>query len=93
VRIGQTARRHGIADEDMLHSVRNPITQWRLDDDFAMRVSYASTELSKARAPTPRPLEERCYAGPDVGPPSHGDASAAGAEMPQAPSELLCIQP
>jgi hypothetical protein len=38
VRIGQTARKHGIIDEDMLHAVRNPIAQWRLDDDFTMRV-------------------------------------------------------
>jgi hypothetical protein len=27
VRIGQTARKHGIADENMLHAVRNPIAQ------------------------------------------------------------------
>jgi hypothetical protein len=41
VRIGQTARKHGIADEDMLHAVRNPIMQWRLDDEFTMRVGPA----------------------------------------------------
>jgi hypothetical protein len=41
VRIGQTARKHGITDEDMLHAVRNPIAQWRLDDDFMMRVGPA----------------------------------------------------
>jgi hypothetical protein len=41
VRIGQTARKHGIADEDMFHAVRNPIAQWRLDDDFTMRVGPA----------------------------------------------------
>jgi hypothetical protein len=38
VRIAQTARKHGIADEDMSHAVRNAIAQWQLDDDFTMRV-------------------------------------------------------
>ena len=37
MRIVQTARRHGIADEDMSH----PIAQWQLDDDFTMRVGPA----------------------------------------------------
>jgi hypothetical protein len=41
VRIGQTARKHDIAEEDMLHAIRNPIAQWRLDDDFMMRVGPA----------------------------------------------------
>lgn len=41
MRIGQTARKHGIADEDMHHAVRNPIAQWRLDDEFTMRVGPA----------------------------------------------------
>jgi hypothetical protein len=38
VRIAQTARKHGIADEDVSHAVRNAIAQWQLDDDFTMRV-------------------------------------------------------
>ena len=38
MRIAQAARKHGIADEDMSHAVRNPIAQWQLDDDFTMRV-------------------------------------------------------
>jgi hypothetical protein len=41
VRIAPTARKHGIADEDMSHAVRNPIAQWQLDDDLAMRVGPA----------------------------------------------------
>lgn len=41
MRIAQTARKHGIADEDMSHAVRNPIAQWKLDDDFTMRVGAA----------------------------------------------------
>jgi hypothetical protein len=41
VRIAETARKHGIADEDMLHAARNPIAQWQLDDDFTMRVGPA----------------------------------------------------
>ncbi len=39
--IGESARKHGIADEDMLHAVRNAIAQWRLDDNFTMRVGPA----------------------------------------------------
>jgi hypothetical protein len=39
VRIAQTARKHGITDDDMLHAIRNP--QWQLDDDFTMRVGPA----------------------------------------------------
>jgi hypothetical protein len=41
VRIAQTARKHGIDEEDMLHAVRHAIAQWRLDDDFTMRVGPA----------------------------------------------------
>jgi len=41
VRIAETTRKHGVADEDMLHAVRNTIAQWRLDDDFTMRVRPA----------------------------------------------------
>jgi hypothetical protein len=41
VRIAQTARKHGVADEDMSHAVRNPIAQWQLDDNFTMRVGPA----------------------------------------------------
>jgi len=41
VRIAETARKHGIADEDSLHAVRNAIAQRRLDDDFTMRVGPA----------------------------------------------------
>jgi len=41
VRIAQTARKHGITDNDVLHAARNPIAQWQLDDDFTMRVGPA----------------------------------------------------
>ncbi len=41
MRIALTARKHGIADDDMLHAIRNPIAQWQLDDDFSMRVGPA----------------------------------------------------
>ncbi len=41
MRIVQTARKHDITDDDMLHAVRNPIAQWQLDDDFTMRVGPA----------------------------------------------------
>ena len=41
MRIAEPARKHGIADEDSLHAVRNAIAQWRLDEDFTMRVGPA----------------------------------------------------
>lgn len=41
MRIAQTARKHDIADEEMLHAVRNAIAQWRLDDELTMRVGPA----------------------------------------------------
>lgn len=41
MRIAQPARKHAIADDDMFHAVRNPIAQWQLDDDFAIRVGPA----------------------------------------------------
>jgi hypothetical protein len=41
VRVAQTARKHRIADEDMTYAARNAIAQWRLDDDFTMRVGPA----------------------------------------------------
>jgi len=41
VRIAEPARKHGIADEDIRHAVRNAIAQWQLDDDLTMRVGPA----------------------------------------------------
>jgi hypothetical protein len=41
VRVAQPAYKHGITDKDMLHAARNAIAQWRLDDDFTMRVGPA----------------------------------------------------
>ena len=38
MRIAETARKHQVADEDMLHATRNAIAQWRMGDDFTMRV-------------------------------------------------------
>jgi hypothetical protein len=32
--VARVARKHGVADEDMLHATRNAIAQWRLDDDL-----------------------------------------------------------
>ena len=33
-----SARRYGIADEDMLHAYRNPIRVFELDDDLTMLI-------------------------------------------------------
>jgi hypothetical protein len=40
--IFESARRHGISDEDMLHAYRNSIWDWQRDDDFRMLVGPAS---------------------------------------------------
>jgi hypothetical protein len=39
--IADTARRHGIADDDMLHAVRNAIATEDLDDGFTMFIGPA----------------------------------------------------
>jgi hypothetical protein len=39
--IADSARRHGIADEDMLHAVRNAIATEDLDDGFTMFIGPA----------------------------------------------------
>jgi hypothetical protein len=39
--IADSARRHGIADEDMLHAVRNAIAAEDLDDGFTMFIGPA----------------------------------------------------
>ena len=41
MRIAAAARKHQIADEDMLHAVRNAILDWPADYDFTMRVGAA----------------------------------------------------
>jgi hypothetical protein len=43
VRILEDARKHGLADEDMLHAARLPIKDWDLDDDAIMRVGPAQS--------------------------------------------------
>lgn len=40
MRIGEPARRHGIADEDIWHAVRNAIRQ-RQEDEFTMLIGAA----------------------------------------------------
>jgi hypothetical protein len=41
VKIFEDARKHGIADEDMVHAARLPLKDWDLDDDAIMRVGPA----------------------------------------------------
>lgn len=41
MRVAKSARKHEIADEDMLHAVRNSIAQWQLDDNIVMRIGPA----------------------------------------------------
>jgi hypothetical protein len=36
VEIRTSARKHGVADEDMLHAVRNSVVQRRFDEHFTM---------------------------------------------------------
>jgi len=40
-RIAQVARKHRIADEDMLHAFRNALMDWHLDEDFVVSVGAA----------------------------------------------------
>ncbi len=41
MRIGEPARKHGIADEDMLHAIRNAIRQVDMDDGMTMSIGAA----------------------------------------------------
>jgi hypothetical protein len=41
VRIGGPARKHGIADEDIVHAVRHGIRRIELDDDLSMLIGPA----------------------------------------------------
>lgn len=41
MRIIDDARKHGIADEDMLHAARLPLKDWDLDDDAIIRIGPA----------------------------------------------------
>jgi hypothetical protein len=51
-----SARKHGIADEDMLHAYRNPIRVFDLDDlTLAIGASRAGEPLSRSVSRPPRP--------------------------------------
>jgi hypothetical protein len=41
VKIIEDTRKHGVADDDMLHAARLAIEDWDLDDDAIMRVGPA----------------------------------------------------
>ena len=38
MRIAETARKHGLKDEDMRHAARHAIKRWPMDDNLAMLV-------------------------------------------------------
>jgi hypothetical protein len=42
MRIGEPARKHGIADVDIWHAVRNAVRRVLLDDDLVMLIGPAS---------------------------------------------------
>lgn len=42
MRIGEPARRHGVADVDMWHAIRNVMRQVVMDDDLTMLIGPAS---------------------------------------------------
>ncbi len=42
MRIGEPARKHGVADEDIWHTVRNTMRRVVLDDDLTMLIGPAS---------------------------------------------------
>lgn len=41
MRIGEPARKHGIADADILHAARNAVRRVAMDDDLAMLIGPA----------------------------------------------------
>lgn len=43
--IADSARRHGVGDEDMLHAYRNPIRIFELDEGFTMIIGANRTAL------------------------------------------------
>lgn len=43
--IADTARKHGVADEDMLHAYRNPIRLFELDEGFTMIIGASRTAI------------------------------------------------
>jgi len=42
VRIGEPARKHGVADEDILHGVRNAMRRIDMEENLAMLIRPAS---------------------------------------------------
>jgi len=42
VRIGEPARKHGVADMDILHAVRTAMRRVAMDDDLTMLIGPAS---------------------------------------------------
>ena len=41
LRIAETARKHGVGDDDILHAVRMAIAEWELEDGLTMLVGPA----------------------------------------------------
>ena len=41
MRIAETARKHGVRDDDILHAVRMAIAEWKLEDGLTMLVGPA----------------------------------------------------
>lgn len=44
--IADSARKHGVTDEDMLHAYRNPIRIFELDEGFAMIVGVNRSAIA-----------------------------------------------
>ena len=43
--IADSARKHGVTDEDMLHAYRNPIRLFELDEGFMMIIGASRTAI------------------------------------------------
>ena len=60
MRILEDARKHGIADDDMLHAARLPLKDWDLEDGAIMRIGPARNgqllEIGIADVDTDDPL-------------------------------------
>jgi len=59
-----SARRHGIPDEDMLHSYRNPIRVFQLDDMILLVGADSSGRLLEVGVATAEGLEFIVHAMP-----------------------------
>jgi hypothetical protein len=62
VRIIDDARKHGVADEDMLHAARLPLKDWDLHDDAIIRIGPARDGRRECQRICVGMTESECHA-------------------------------